>query len=142
MQSFEGHNSDINSVKYHPNGDAIVTGSDDGTVRPLVSPASLWSDLLPYGSCCLFQCRLFDLRADREVASYLRQSLIFGVNAVDFSVSGQCPLCPELSLCSCHASLQVVSSLLDTTTTLLMCGILSSVSVCVSCMDTRTASPA
>lgn len=32
VQSFEGHNSDINSVKYHPNGDAIVTGSDDGTV--------------------------------------------------------------------------------------------------------------
>lgn len=32
VQSFEGHESDINSVKYHPNGDAIVTGSDDGTV--------------------------------------------------------------------------------------------------------------
>ena len=36
VQSFEGHESDINSVKYHPNGDAIVTGSDDGTVSSLV----------------------------------------------------------------------------------------------------------
>jgi WD40 repeat protein len=35
VQSFEGHESDINSVKYHPNGDAIVTGSDDGTVSSL-----------------------------------------------------------------------------------------------------------
>ena len=35
VQSFEGHESDINSVKYHPSGDAIVTGSDDGTVSLL-----------------------------------------------------------------------------------------------------------
>lgn len=33
MQSFEGHQSDINSVKFHPSGDAIATGSDDSTVR-------------------------------------------------------------------------------------------------------------
>merc|ERR1712071_180924 len=45
-------------------GEAIATGSDDAT------------------------CRLFDLRADREVAVYTKESIIFGVNAVDFSVSG------------------------------------------------------
>lgn len=28
-----GHISDINSVKFHPSGDAISTGSDDSTVR-------------------------------------------------------------------------------------------------------------
>lgn len=33
VQSFEGHQSDINSVKFHPSGDAIATGSDDSTVR-------------------------------------------------------------------------------------------------------------
>ena len=32
VQSFEGHQSDINSVKYHPSGDAVATGSDDATV--------------------------------------------------------------------------------------------------------------
>lgn len=32
VQSFEGHEADINSVKYHPSGDAIATGSDDATV--------------------------------------------------------------------------------------------------------------
>lgn len=32
MQSFEGHQSDVNSVKFHPSGDAISTGSDDSTV--------------------------------------------------------------------------------------------------------------
>lgn len=37
----------------------------------------------------LFQCRLFDLRADREVAMYTKRSIIFGVNSVDFSVSGK-----------------------------------------------------
>lgn len=32
VQSFEGHQSDVNSVKFHPSGDAIATGSDDSTV--------------------------------------------------------------------------------------------------------------
>lgn len=32
VQSFEGHLSDINSVKFHPSGDAVATGSDDSTV--------------------------------------------------------------------------------------------------------------
>lgn len=36
-----------------------------------------------------FQCRLFDLRADKEVAIYNKESIIFGVNSVDFSVSGK-----------------------------------------------------
>ena len=48
-------------------------------------------------SCCnlmniKFQqnlCRLFDLRADREVAVYSKDAILFGVNAVDFSVSGR-----------------------------------------------------
>lgn len=61
----QGHQSDINSVKFHPSGDAISTGSDDAT------------------------CRLFDLRADKEVAIYAKDSIIFGVNSVDFSVSGR-----------------------------------------------------
>ncbi|XP_035229858.1 guanine nucleotide-binding protein subunit beta-2-like isoform X2 [Stegodyphus dumicola] len=65
VQQFEGHESDINSVKFYPSGDAIATGSDDAT------------------------CRLFDLRADREAAVYSKQSIIFGVNSVDFSVSGR-----------------------------------------------------
>lgn len=52
-------------MKFHPSGDAISTGSDDST------------------------CRLFDLRADKEVAVYSKESIIFGVNSVDFSVSGR-----------------------------------------------------
>ncbi|KAK2704847.1 hypothetical protein QYM36_017035 [Artemia franciscana] len=65
VQAFEGHEADINTVKFHPSGDAIATGSDDAT------------------------CRLFDLRADREIATYSKESIIFGVNSVDFSVSGR-----------------------------------------------------
>ncbi|CAB4064701.1 GNB5 [Lepeophtheirus salmonis] len=65
VQYFEGHESDINAVKYHPSGDAIGTGSDDAT------------------------CRLFDLRADREVTKYTKESILFGVNAIDFSTSGR-----------------------------------------------------
>lgn len=52
-------------VRFHPGGDAVATGSDDAT------------------------CRLFDLRADREVAVYAKESIIFGANAVDLSVSGR-----------------------------------------------------
>ncbi|XP_013392946.1 guanine nucleotide-binding protein subunit beta-5 [Lingula anatina] len=65
VQQFEGHESDINSVRFHPSGDAFATGSDDAT------------------------CRLFDLRADREVNVYRKESIIFGWNSVDFSVSGR-----------------------------------------------------
>lgn len=35
VQAFEGNLSDVNSVKFHPSGDAIATGSDDSTVSPL-----------------------------------------------------------------------------------------------------------
>ena len=37
----------------------------------------------------LFISRLFDLRADREVAMYSKDAILFGVNAVDFSMSGR-----------------------------------------------------
>ena len=65
VQYFEGHDSDVNSVKFHPSGDSVGTGSDDAT------------------------CRLFDLRADREVAKYTKESILFGCNAIDFSNSGR-----------------------------------------------------
>ena len=32
VQSFEGHDADINTLKFHPNGDAFATGSDDTKV--------------------------------------------------------------------------------------------------------------
>ncbi|KAJ8717540.1 hypothetical protein PYW07_005470 [Mythimna separata] len=65
VQAFDSHDSDVNSVRYHPSGDSLVTGSDDSV------------------------CRLFDLRADREVARYSRESIIFGVNSVEWSLSGR-----------------------------------------------------
>ncbi|XP_076012410.1 guanine nucleotide-binding protein subunit beta-5b-like [Genypterus blacodes] len=65
IQSFESHDSDINCVKYYPSGDAFASASDDGT------------------------CRFFDLRADREVAVYQKDSIIFGASSVDFSMSGR-----------------------------------------------------
>ncbi|KAG8145017.1 hypothetical protein E2320_013398, partial [Naja naja] len=64
IQSFETHESDINGVRYYPSGDAFASGSDDAT------------------------CRLYDLRADREVAIYSKESIIFGASSVDFSLSG------------------------------------------------------
>ncbi|XP_052282035.1 guanine nucleotide-binding protein subunit beta-5a-like isoform X2 [Dreissena polymorpha] len=63
VQVFEGHESDINNVRFYPSGDAFATGSDDAT------------------------CRLFDLRADREANCYKMESIIFGCNSVDFSIS-------------------------------------------------------
>ncbi|KAK2169252.1 hypothetical protein NP493_1191g00013 [Ridgeia piscesae] len=65
VQVFDGHESDVNSVKFYPSGDAIATASDDAT------------------------CRLFDRRADREVGCYKKESIIFGCNAVDLSLSGR-----------------------------------------------------
>lgn len=65
IQSFKAHIADINTVKFYPSGDSIVTGSDDTT------------------------CRLYDLRADREVAVYQKDSILFGINSVDLSISGR-----------------------------------------------------
>ncbi|KAL1915395.1 uncharacterized protein VTP21DRAFT_6853 [Calcarisporiella thermophila] len=65
LQTFTGHESDINAVHFFPNGDAFGTGSDDGT------------------------CRLFDLRADRELNQYGHESIMCGITSVSFSVSGR-----------------------------------------------------
>jgi WD40 repeat protein len=46
VQTFAAHDSDINAIQFFPNGNAFGTGSDDAS------------------------CRLFDIRADRELASY------------------------------------------------------------------------
>lgn len=86
VQSFEGHQSDVNSVKFHPSGDAISTGSDDSTVSGIINNACyVWVA----NNLRSLQCRLFDMRADKEVAMYSKESIIFGVNSVDFSVSGR-----------------------------------------------------
>lgn len=55
---------------------------------------ALWyrlTKLDPEVSASLFapQCRLYDLRADREVAIYSKESIIFGASSVDFSLSGK-----------------------------------------------------
>ena len=47
VQVFEGHESDINNVRFYPSGDAFATGSDDATVillaffYPYILPLSL-----------------------------------------------------------------------------------------------------
>ena len=46
VQTFAGHESDINAIQFFPDGHAFGTGSDDAS------------------------CRLFDIRADREVMQY------------------------------------------------------------------------
>jgi guanine nucleotide-binding protein G(I)/G(S)/G(T) subunit beta-1 len=53
------------SYRFFPNGNAIGSGSDDGS------------------------CRLFDLRADRELNTYSNESIIYGVTSVAFSKSGR-----------------------------------------------------
>lgn len=65
VHAFDAHDSDVNSVRFHPSGDSLATGADDSA------------------------CRLWDLRADREVARYARESLMFAVNSVEWSVSGR-----------------------------------------------------
>ncbi|KAI8060524.1 G protein complex beta subunit SfaD [Gongronella butleri] len=65
MQSFYGHDEDLNSVKFFPNGQAFATGSDDAS------------------------CRLFDLRADQQLAMYTDNAVLCGITSVDFSSSGR-----------------------------------------------------
>ena len=86
-QTFSGHESDINAIgvrsqlftffflflyiffffswQFFPNGYAFATGSDDAT------------------------CRLFDIRADQELAMYSHDNIICGITSVAFSKSGR-----------------------------------------------------
>lgn len=83
-QTFTGHESDINAVQYvkfcwanisapcsrirfrfFPNGDAFATGSDDAS------------------------CRLFDIRADRELNTFTHDNILCGITSVAFSISGR-----------------------------------------------------
>lgn len=60
-----GHESDINAVQYFPNGLSFGTGSDDAS------------------------CKLFDIRADRDLATYTDVSIKCGVTSIGFSLSGR-----------------------------------------------------
>lgn len=53
------------TYRFFPNGDAFVTGSDDAS------------------------CKLFDLRADRELNTYAHDNILCGITSVAFSVSGR-----------------------------------------------------
>jgi len=64
-QTFGGHEADINAIQFFPNGLAFGTGSDDAS------------------------CKLFDIRADRELISYAMDSILCGITSVAFSKSGR-----------------------------------------------------
>ncbi|MPC82182.1 Guanine nucleotide-binding protein G(I)/G(S)/G(T) subunit beta-1 [Portunus trituberculatus] len=58
-------NKFCSSFQFFPNGHAFATGSDDAT------------------------CRLFDIRADQELAMYSHDNIICGITSVAFSKSGR-----------------------------------------------------
>jgi len=58
------HN-EADQYRFFPNGDAFATGSDDAS------------------------CKLFDLRADRELNTYVHPNILCGITSVAFSLSGR-----------------------------------------------------
>lgn len=64
VQTFQGHESDINSVAFFPNGQAFGTGSDDSS------------------------CRLYDLRAYRQLNKFSKTEVLCGITSIAFSQSG------------------------------------------------------
>lgn len=65
FDAFISHISFSLSQQFFPNGFAFATGSDDAT------------------------CRLFDIRADQELAMYSHDNIICGITSVAFSKSGR-----------------------------------------------------
>merc|ERR1712063_202901 len=59
---FKGHEQDVNCVKFFPDGNSFGSGSDD------------------------FSCKLFDIRADRDIAPYKSDKV---VTSLAFSKSGR-----------------------------------------------------
>lgn len=62
---YVGHESDINAIDAFPTGNAFATGSDDCT------------------------CKLYDLRADRELMRFAANDITSCVTSVSFSASGR-----------------------------------------------------
>lgn len=65
VAGFPEHGSDVAGVRFHPSGDAVASACDDAALR------------------------VFDLRADRELARLERESLLFGAASLDWSPSGR-----------------------------------------------------
>jgi len=63
--TYDGHESDINSVGFFPDGNAFGTGSDDSS------------------------CRLFDLRAYQQLNQFTDDKIVCGITSVAFSSSGR-----------------------------------------------------
>jgi guanine nucleotide-binding protein G(I)/G(S)/G(T) subunit beta-1 len=65
VATFPGHESDINSVDFFPDGQAFGTGSDDSS------------------------CRIFDMRAYRQMNMYANDKILCGITSVSFSQTGK-----------------------------------------------------
>jgi len=65
VMTFRGHESDINSVSFFPDGQAFATGSDDSS------------------------CRLFDLRTYRQANVYKHEKILCGITSVAVSKGGR-----------------------------------------------------
>lgn len=63
--TFKGHESDVNTVDFFPDGQAFATGSDDAS------------------------CKLFDVRAFQAVNTYKNDLIVSSVTTVSFSHSGR-----------------------------------------------------
>lgn len=66
--TFHGHEGDVNTVKFFPDGNRFGTGSDDGT------------------------CRLFDIRTGHQLQVYYQQhgdNEVPHVTSIAFSISGR-----------------------------------------------------
>ncbi|XP_038694190.1 guanine nucleotide-binding protein subunit beta-like isoform X2 [Tripterygium wilfordii] len=68
VRTFHGHEGDVNTVKFFPDGNRLGTGSDDGT------------------------CRLFDIRTGHQLQVYYQQNgdgEVPHVTSIAFSISGR-----------------------------------------------------
>jgi guanine nucleotide-binding protein G(I)/G(S)/G(T) subunit beta-1 len=83
-----GHESDINSVSFFPDGNAFGTGSDDSS------------------------CRLFDIRAYKQINKYSEDKILCGITSVAFSQTGKI-LFAGYDDYSCYAWSTTQGSLID-----------------------------
>ncbi len=65
VQTFVGHEGDINAIRFLRNGLAFGTGSDDSSIK------------------------LFDLRSYARVNEMVNENIMCGVTSLDFSASGR-----------------------------------------------------
>ncbi|KAK4337111.1 hypothetical protein RND71_043429 [Anisodus tanguticus] len=96
LTSFTGHTGDVMSLSLSPDSNTFVSGACDASAKLWDIRDGMCRQTFPGHESDInavsvndATCRLFDIRADQELATYCHDNIICGITSVAFSKSGR-----------------------------------------------------